>query len=343
MRVAVINAGSSSLKFKLFDTQREEVLLFQMIEHIGEKGSDIQTHAQALEQLDVDFCALDIIAHRVVHGGEKFQSATLIDDEVIQEIEKLIPLAPLHNGINLQGIKLLQKIAPKVKQVAVFDTAFHTTMPKEAYLYALAKDMYDVHHIRRYGFHGSSHSYVSKEAAKILAKEIEELNVISLHLGNGASACAIEKGKSIDTSMGFTPLEGLVMGTRSGDIDPAIIFYMHRELGMSLDEIDISLNKKSGLLGLCGNSDLREILKTKSKENELAVNVMVRRLQKYIGAYMVLLEKVDAIVFTGGIGENSSYIRDRVLKNQLFKDIKVLVIPTDEEKHIMNESLKIGI
>lgn len=337
MRVAVINAGSSSLKCKVFDTQNEKILYSQIIENIGEYGSSVLTHAAALEKLEVDFTKLDVIGHRVVHGGEKFQSATIIDDAVISEIEKLIPLAPLHNGANLEGIRVVLQKAPDVKQVAVFDTAFHSTMPQAAYMYALPKELYTKHNIRRYGFHGSSHAYVMKEAADLLNIKQENINLITLHLGNGASACAIQNGKSIDTSMGFTPLEGLVMGSRCGDIDPAIVLYMQRELGMSIDAVEQCLNKESGLVGICADNDLRNILASKSEDATLAVDMMVHRIQKYIGAYMALLYRVDAIVFTGGIGENSSEIREKVMKSKLFSDIEVLVIPTDEELEIVHE------
>jgi acetate kinase len=317
-----------------------EVLKSVLIEHIGEKNSAVKNHHEALESIDVDFSSLDSIGHRVVHGGEYFHKPTLINDEVIQTIKSLIPLAPLHNPANIEGILVAMQYAPKVPQIAVFDTAFHFHMPKEAYLYAIPYEMYEKHKIRRYGFHGTSHSFVSKEASKILNKKISELNLITLHLGNGASACAIENGISIDTSMGFTPLEGLVMGTRSGDIDPAIIFYMQRELGLSVDEVDSTLNKKSGLLGICGNNDVRAITDSTDEKSKLALNMMIRRIKKYIGSYMALLGRVDAIVFTGGIGEHSSYIREKVLEN-VKHESKVLVITTDEELEIANECLSV--
>ena len=214
-------------------------------------------------------------------------------------------------------------------------------MSKAAFMYALNYEMYKKYKIRRYGFHGTSHAFISKEAAKILDKDIKELNLITLHLGNGASACAIEGGKSIDTSMGFTPLEGLVMGTRSGDIDPAIVLYMQRELGLSVDEVDKALNKESGLLGICGENDVRDILNSKDEKAKLALDMMIRRIQKYIGSYMALLGRVDAIAFSGGIGENSAYIREKVLKSQMFNGIKFLVIKTNEELEIANECLRV--
>jgi len=339
VRVAVINSGSSSLKFKLFNMQTNEVIYSKVVEKIGEKNSPIKSHSQALELIEVDFTSIDIIGHRVVHGGEEFTKPTLVNEEVIEKLEDLAHLAPLHNPANLEGIVVAKKKAPSLAQVAVFDTAFHSEMPQEAYLYALDFDLYEKHKIRKYGFHGTSHSYLLKEAAKELNKNESELNIITLHLGNGASACAIENGKSIDTSMGFTPLEGLVMGTRSGDIDPAIVLYMQRDLGMSRDKVDEILNKKSGLLGLCGSSDIRNILEQEDERSRLAINIMTRRVKKYVGAYMALLGRVDAIVFSGGIGENSAYIREKIVDKTLAKEIPILVIKTNEELEIARQCL----
>jgi acetate kinase len=336
MKVAVINAGSSSLKVKLFDMKNQELLDSFLVEHIAQEGG-VTTHKEALESLDIDFTDIDVVGHRVVHGGEFFHSSVEIDDEVIKKITQLNPLAPLHNPANLEGIKLMQEKLPLIKQVAVFDTAFHATMPEEAYLYAIEYALYEKHHIRRYGFHGISHSYLLEQSAKILNKESRELNLITLHLGNGASACAIEKGKSIDSSMGFTPLEGLVMGTRSGDIDPAIVLYMQRELGYSIEEVDKTLNKKSGLLGIAKSNDLREIIEQDREEGRLAIKMMLRRVQKYIGAYLALLGEVDAIVLSGGIGENSTLVQESIKEFKILKDKKVLVIPTDEEFQIAKE------
>jgi len=341
MKIAVINAGSSSLKFKLFNMQTKELLKSLTVEHIGEEGAAFKNHHEVLKSIDIDFSSLSAIGHRVVHGGEKFSKAVFIDTHVIDEIKKLSALAPLHNPANLAGILVTLKKAPNVPQIAVFDTAFHSTMTEAAFLYALPSEMYEKHKIRRYGFHGTSHAYVLKEATKILGKNINETNIITLHLGNGASACAIKNGKSIDTSMGFTPLEGLIMGSRSGDIDPAIVLFMQRELGMSVDEVDALLNQESGLLGLCSENDLRNIIQRKDIKAQLAIEMMVRRIQKYIGSYMALLEEVDAIVFTGGIGENSTYIRERVLASKMFHGIKSLVIKTNEELEIVNECLSI--
>jgi len=337
MKIGVINAGSSSLKFRIIETGTKRVFLSEIVENIGEEGSEIKNHHDALESLDVDFSLLDAIGHRVVHGGEEFSRGVLIDDSVEESIEKLIALAPLHNRANLEGIRIARKKVPSIPQVAVFDTAFHTTMPKEASLYALPYEMYEKHHIRRYGFHGTSHSYVMKEAACTLLKDVNSVNLITLHLGNGASICAIKDGKSIDTSMGFTPLEGLMMGSRSGDIDPAIVLHMQKSLNMSLQEVEDMLNKESGLLGICHENDLRKILNSADENAKLALKMMVRRIQKYIGAYLALLGSVDAIVFTGGIGQNSSYIRDAVMDSELFKNIKYLSIDTNEELEIANE------
>jgi len=341
MRVAVINSGSSSLKFKLFNMQTKEVLQSLLIENIGAKDSKIKNHHDALESIDIDFSSLDAIGHRVVHGGENFKESILIDEDVIEGIKKLIPLAPLHNPANLEGILVAKKLLPKIPQIAVFDTSFHSTMPIESYLYALPYSMYENHKVRKYGFHGTSHFFVAKESAKILNKELNKLNLITLHLGNGASACAIENGKSIDTSMGFTPLEGLMMGTRSGDIDPAIVIYMQRELGMSYDEVDKVLNKESGLYGIAKENDIRKLIDSNDENSKLSIEMMTRRVKKYIGSYMALLGRVDAIVFTGGIGENSSYIREKILDSEIFKDVKVLVIQTDEELEIARNCLDI--
>ena len=341
MKIAVINAGSSSLKFKLFDMDSKTVLISKTVENIGEKNSSVISHAEALKSLDIDFSLIDAIGHRVVHGGEEFIKPTLLNSDVIQKIKSLIPLAPLHNPANIQGIEVALSHSSTTPQIAVFDTSFHATMPKEAYLYALPYEMYEKENIRRYGFHGTSHSFVSKEASKILNKDLQELNLITLHLGNGASACAIQNGESIDTSMGFTPLEGLMMGSRCGDIDPAILLYMQNELNMNVDEVDKLLNKKSGLLGVCGENDVRALVESSEEKAKLALNMMTRRVQKYIGAYMALLGNVDAIILTGGIGENSEYIRNKILESSLFKDIKVLVIKIDEELEIANACVKV--
>ncbi|QOP43083.1 acetate kinase [Sulfurimonas sediminis] len=341
MKIAVINCGSSSLKFKLFEMPGAKVLRSELVEHIGEPNSSVANHFEAIESLHVNFSEIDAVGHRVVHGGEKFRGSVLIDDAVVQTIRKLIPLAPLHNPANLEGIEVVRQKASNIPQIAVFDTAFHTTLKKEAFVYALSYALYEKHDIRRYGFHGTSHACLLHKAAALLGKKVQETNIITLHLGNGASACAIKKGKSCDTSMGFTPLEGLVMGSRCGDIDPAIVLYLQKSLHVNAEEIDEMLNKKSGLLGLCGENDVRNIEKRTDEAAKMAMDIMVRRIQKYIGAYMVLLEDVDAIVFSGGIGENSSYVRERVMNNKILKNIKSLVIKTDEELQIVNECLEV--
>ncbi len=382
MKIAVINSGSSSIKCKVFLMPSEEMLAHVVVEKIGEDSSlitfvqkektftqkeVIATHHEALKKINnmlneqdivANFASLDAMAHRVVHGAEHFKKAVVINDAVLQMIEELIPLAPLHNGVNLEGIRISQKKAPNVAQVAVFDTAFHETMPKEAYLYALPYELYEGHKIRKYGFHGTSHAFVMREAAKAMQKDAKELNMITLHLGNGSSICAIENGKSIDTSMGFTPLEGLIMGSRCGDIDPAVVLYLQREIGLSVDEADDMLNKHSGLLGICGQKDVREIQKRSDELSRLALSMLTRRIKKYIGSYMTLLGRVDALVFTAGIGEHSSSLRAEILQNlELFgivldtkanlqnatlisnasSKIKVFVIKTDEELEIARE------
>lgn len=338
MKVLVLNAGSSSLKCKLFVMPKGEVIYEKTIEHIGEKGSVIHNYHDALEALEIDFTQVDAIGHRVVHGGEEFSKSVLIDDTVIEKLKKLIPLAPLHNPANIEGIVTAQKKAPNTQQVAVFDTAFHATLPPKAFMYALPQELYTQHAIRRYGFHGTSHHYLMEEAARQLGKEVHKVNLVTLHLGNGASACAIKNGKSIDTSMGFTPLEGLVMGTRCGDIDAAIVIHLQRELGLSVDEVDTLLNKHAGLVGLCGENDMRTLLERNDKHATLAIEIMVRRIQKYIGAYMVLLEgDIDAVVFSGGIGERAGVIRQKVMENKMFQNIKMFVIKTEEELKIAQE------
>jgi acetate kinase len=360
VKIGAINTGSSSLKFKLFEDGA--VLKTKTVQNISMSNSaisdvysktdllNIKNHADALKTLidtmEDEFKTIDILAHRVVHGGEFFTKPTLIDDEVIERLKSLKNLNPLHNEINLAGIIMAKELMPNLKQVALFDTAFHTTMPKEAFLYAIDPMFYEKYGVRKYGFHGLSHSYLTKKAANLLQKNIDELNLITLHLGNGASVCAIKNGKSIDTSMGFTPLEGLVMGSRSGDIDAGVIFYMQRELGLSIDEVDDILNKKSGLVALAKSNDFQKI------DDELAIEIFARRIKKYIGAYRELLGRVDGIVFSGGIGENSAMLRERVMgesvdvvkniKNETIiskkdSEVKILVIKTDEEMEMVTQ------
>jgi len=385
MKILVLNSGSSSIKFQLFDAETNNSLVNGIIEQIGEKIShakikfeggeleksvSIPNHKIGLEIMNSllmeskiikDLCEIDGIGHRVVHGGEEFSKPTIIDKSVIEQIEKLIPLAPLHNPANLEGIKSSIEHCPNVPQVAVFDTAFHSTIPPHAYMYALPYETYKKDGVRRYGFHGTSHHFIAKEAAKYLNIDIDKLNAITLHLGNGASMSAIKNGKSIDTSMGLTPLEGLIMGTRCGDIDPAIIFYLARVEGLSIDELDNMLNKKSGLKGICGNNDMREVGEMAEEGDEkakLALEMFNYRIKKYIGSYSAVLGRVDCLIFTGGIGENDIKVRenscsnlqnlgislDLKKNNQRAKEIieiskkdskiKVLVIPTNEELEI---------
>lgn len=339
-RVLVLNSGSSSVKYQLLDmADGSSRLAVGLVERIGEVTSrlkhtcvttgavreftgPIPDHAAALkavaEELSKDGVGLDspelaAIGHRVVHGGLVFTEPTVIDDAVLAEIERLIPVAPLHNPANLVGIRTAMALRPDLPQVAVFDTAFHTTMPESAARYAIDVATADAYRIRRYGFHGTSHAYVSRATAKLLGKAPEDVNVIVLHLGNGASASAVRGGRCVDTSMGLTPLEGLVMGTRSGDLDPAVIFHLMRVGEMSTDEIDTLLNKKSGLIGLCGDNDMREIrrrIDEGDEQAELAFDIYIHRLKKYIGAYCAVLGRVDAIAFTAGVGENASAVRE---------------------------------
>ncbi len=385
MKILVLNSGSSSIKFQLFNAKTNESLVAGIIEQIGEELSHakikygdkelerniaIPNHKEGLEIMNSllieskiikDLCEVDGIGHRVVHGGEEFSKPVIINESVIKQIEKLIPLAPLHNPANLEGIKSSIEHCPNVPQVAVFDTAFHSSIPPHAYMYALPYETYEKDGVRRYGFHGTSHHFIVKEAAKYLNIDKDKLNAITLHLGNGASMSAVKNGKSIDTSMGLTPLEGLIMGTRCGDIDPAIIFYLARVEGLSIDELDNMLNKKSGLKGICGNNDMREVGEMAQNSDEkakLALEMFSYRIKKYIGSYSAVLGRVDCLIFTGGIGENDIDVRknscsnlenlgislDLEANNQRAKEIleinkkeskvKVLVIPTNEELEI---------
>ncbi len=388
MNILVLNAGSSSLKWKLYDMDVSESVASGLIEGIAENSGSFQLQHQdkalnTVEMITDHHAAfallfealkkekiidlerdLSAIGHRVVHGGEKFVKPTFVDSIVLAELRALNPIAPLHNPANLLGMEITAKLAPKIPNIAVFDTAFHNSMPEHAYLYALPKPLYEEHRIRRYGFHGTSHHYVARQTAADMGQPLEQLNLITLHLGNGASACAIKKGKSVDTSMGFTPLEGLVMGTRSGDLDPAIVTYLLQYRGMSAQEIDRLLNRESGLKGICHENDLRVIIERASnmdKEAQLALDIFTYRIKKYIGSYTAVLGRVDAIVFTGGIGEHAPLIRSMVLdglddafgifldetKNQDSRSsaihqpnsrIELYVTPTDEELEIALES-----
>jgi acetate kinase len=344
LKILVINCGSSSIKYGLFAMAPEHLLASGLLERIGEGASRIRHRAendqgewletaQEIEGPDhraafAHIAAIlrhifeseggegpDAIGHRVVHGGEVFSASVAIDQAVIDTIRNLIPLAPLHNPANLTGIEACRETFPSVPQVAVFDTAFHQTMPPRAYRYAIPEDWYRRHGVRRYGFHGTSHRYVASRAADYLQRPIGDLKLITLHLGNGASAAAIQYGRSIDTSMGFTPLEGLVMGTRCGDMDAAVPLYLENLLGRSAGELQESLNRESGLKGLCGSNDLREVLAREQAGDErarLALEVYCYRIRKYIGAYFVALGGLDALVFTGGVGENAPLIRSRI-------------------------------
>ena len=395
MKVLVLNSGSSSIKFQLFRSDEWSVLASGSVTRIGEpealircgwadaEGAQqsleehaampdhqrgLQRIAEALAQTGTlaDASELLAVGHRVVHGGEAFHAPTVVDEDIIEAIRQVIPLAPLHNPANLDGILVARELFPAIPQVAVFDTAFHQTMPRTAYRYAIPDYLYREHGVRRYGFHGTSHHYVARRAAELLGKRFEQCNLITLHLGNGASATAIREGSSIDTSMGMTPLEGLVMGTRSGDIDPAVPFYLSKHLGLDNDTLDGLLNRQSGLLGLCGDNDMREIQRRAEAGDEaaeLALGVTAHRLKKYIGAYLAELGRTDALVFTGGIGENSAELRARActgLENlgihldaganaevstqeravsRPESSIKVLVIPTNEELQIAREAV----
>ncbi len=376
MRILVLNSGSSSIKYELYDMVDRSLLIGGAAERIGEADSELVDHAAALDHIMGSLAAagalddaseLLAIGHRVVHGGEAFREPCLIDEEVVETIRELSSLAPLHNPANLLGIEVAIARRPDVPQVAVFDTAFHQSIPPRAYRYAVPEDWYRQHGVRRYGFHGSSHGYVTKRAARALERPLEETNVIVLHLGNGASVAAVRGGKSIDTSMGLTPLEGLVMGTRGGDLDPGVLLHMARHAGLSGDEIDATLNRRSGLAGLCGLSDMRDILRRETEGDaraKLALEVYVYRIRKYIGAYAAVLGRVDAIVFTAGVGENSPEIRERACAGLEVLGIRldtglnradgsgaraihqqgsspaIWVIPTDEELEIAEQALR---
>ncbi|QNP65362.1 acetate kinase [Streptomyces genisteinicus] len=391
-RVLVLNSGSSSLKYQLLDMRDASRLATGLVERIGEATSrlvhtplaagagprertgPIADHDAALKAvadelahdgLGLDSPELAAIGHRVVHGGLRFTEPTVVTDEVLTEIERLIPVAPLHNPANLTGIRTARALRPELPQVAVFDTAFHTTMPEAAARYAIDVETADAHRIRRYGFHGTSHAYVSRRAARLLGRDPSEVNVIVLHLGNGASASAVSGGRCVETSMGLTPLEGLVMGTRSGDVDPAVTFHLMRVAGMSADEVDVLLNKRSGLVGLCGDNDMREIRRRVDEGDEraaLAFDVYVHRLKKYIGAYYAVLGRVDAVVFTAGVGENAAPVRSAALAgleglglavdaelnavrsaearliSPAGSRVAVAVVPTDEELEIARQT-----
>jgi acetate kinase len=394
-KIIAINAGSSSLKFQLFEMPEETVITKGLVERIGlndgiftisvdgekkEEITDIPDHEVAVKMLLEKLTGFGIInsldeiegiGHRVVHGGEVFDDSAVITDDVLDKISELSDLAPLHNPANITGIKAFQNVLPNVPAVAVFDTAFHQSMPESSFLYSLPYEYYEKFGIRKYGFHGTSHKYVSQRAAEMLGRPEEQVRLISCHLGNGASIAAIEGGKSIDTSMGFTPLAGVTMGTRSGNIDPALIPFIMEKTGSSAEEVLNILNKKSGMLAVSGfSSDLRDIEEQANEGNEraeLALEVFANRIHKYIGSYASRMNGVDAIVFTAGIGENSTLIREKVLEGLEFmgvywdparnkvrgeetfvnyphSPVKVMIIPTNEEVMIARDVVeKAGI
>lgn len=390
--VLVLNCGSSSIKYQLVDAGSGERLARGLIERIGEetgrlshagpareieRGDRVDDHEAGLRAMlaafdeagpALDGIELTAVGHRVVHGGDRFAEPVVLDDEVTAAIDDLAALAPLHNPANVAGIRVARAELAEVPHVAVFDTAFHQTMPPHAYTYAVPRSWATDHGVRRYGFHGTSVAYVSREAAKLLQRRVADINLIVAHLGNGASVTAVEGGRSIDTSMGMTPLEGLVMGTRSGDVDPAVAGHLHRVAGLSVDDVDDALNRKSGLLALAGANDMREVHRRAENEDDdarLALEVYCHRLRKYVGAYYAVLRRVDAIVFTAGVGENDAEIRRRAL-NGLERlgvtvdldrnaeqhtgahvisvdgaDVAVLVVPTDEELEIARQAIAV--
>lgn len=395
MEVLVINCGSSSLKFQLIDSEKEHVLAKGLCERIGiDKSSityqsdkcekmtkevDMPTHNEAInavisaltdEKTGVinDMSEVKAVGHRVVHGGEYFSSSAIVDEDVLEKIEKCNYLAPLHNPANVIGIKACMKIMKDTPNVVVFDTAFHQTMPEEAYLYGIPREYYEKHKIRRYGFHGTSHSYVSKRVAQIMNKPVEELKTIVCHLGNGASICAVDGGKSVDTSMGLTPLAGVMMGTRSGDIDPGILEVLAKMENKDVSEITNILNKKSGVAGLSQvSSDFRDITKAIEEGNAVAKSALdayIRTVVRFVGAYVAVMNGVDTIVFTAGVGENNSAVRAGVIKHLKYlgveldeeankirgeeklistadSKVKVYVVPTNEELAIARETVEL--
>ena len=395
MKILVINSGSSSIKFQLISMQHREVLARGLLERIGITGSRLEyktrLHSITLEKpvrnhdeginlivnrltdpdegVIRDYSEIDAVGHRVVHAGEKFQNTVVIEDPVMDALKDCIPLAPLHNPPNITGIEACRRILPKVPMAAVFDTAFHQTMPRCAYMYAIPFEYYEKYGIRRYGFHGTSHDYVARQAARRFGKPVENLKIITCHLGNGSSIAAVKNGKSIDTSMGFTPLEGVIMGTRCGDIDPAIPLFLMRNEGIGADEMDRILNKKSGLQGVSQlSSDLRDIHSRADEGDEharLAIEVLVYRIRKYLGAYIAAMNGADILVFTAGIGENDVRLRESVLEDFDFlgvhldrernralqgtygvisaqgSPVTVMVIPTNEELEIAEQTMKV--
>lgn len=395
MKVLVINAGSSSLKYQLIDMTNETVLAKGLCDRIGiensfikqSKGDEeavviskvLKNHRDAIEavisaltdeKIGVikSMSEISAVGHRIVHGGEKFNSSAIINEKVMEAVRECIDIAPLHNPPNIIGIEACQQIMPGIPMVGVFDTTFHSSMPDYAYLYAIPYELYQKYGIRKYGFHGTSHKYVSERAAELLGKPLNELKIITCHLGNGSSICAVDKGRSIDTSMGFTPLQGLAMGTRSGTIDPEVVTFLMEKEDLTVKGISNLLNKKSGVLGVSGvSSDFRDLHAAADEGNkraELALEIFAYGVKKFIGEYIAVMNGVDAVVFTAGIGENNSVIRSQVLKNMDFLGIKIdaaknkirgeeidistpdasvrtLVIPTNEELAIARETLRL--
>ena len=394
MKILVINCGSSSLKYQLFDMDNEEVLVKGLVERIGIDGSrlkqekgedeyiieeDMKDHTEAVKHVfDAitdkengvisDLSEIDAVGHRFVHGGEKITKSVVIDEEVKKAVKEYSKFAPLHNPANMMGLEACEKLLPNVKNVAVFDTAFHQSMPKETFLYGIDYKYYEEQAIRKYGFHGTSHDFITQKTAKVLEKDQNELNMISCHLGNGSSICAIKEGKSFDTTMGLTPLEGLVMGTRSGDLDPTVVTFLMNEYGYDTKKMDNVLNKESGVLGVSGvSSDFRDLENAANEGNEradIALKMFANRAKRYVAGYMAEIEKVDAIVFTGGIGENSATMRADIMKGfEQFgikldpeknnvrggchlistddSKVKVFVIATNEELMIARDTKKL--
>ncbi|GIK61046.1 MAG: acetate kinase [Ignavibacteriota bacterium] len=369
MRVLVLNCGSSSIKYQFIDTNSETALAKGLVERIGMTGAvlshkrhdgesmkiagEILDHQIAIEYVIAillspnhgvikDVKEIDAVGHRVVHGGESFTGSVLINNEVIQVLQDNIELAPLHNPPNIKGIQATSRLLPNTPQVGVFDTAFHSKMPPRSFLYGIPYELYKKYKIRRYGFHGTSHLYVAKKAAEMMGKDISKLKIVTAHLGNGCSIAAVDGGISVDTSMGFTPLEGLLMGTRSGDLDPSLILYIMGKEGLSLNEAGTLLNKHSGLIGISGeSSDMREILasvKDQQKRSIYAFEIFCYRIKKYAGAYAAAMGGLDALVFTGGIGENSPEVRGEVCKNLEFIGIKLDQLKNENGENIISES-----
>lgn len=392
MKIFVLNCGSSSLKYKLYEMEDESVLADGKVERIGQDNAVVTHQSTGKEKVTITMpifehtvaiqeCLnlltdpevgtiksvneIDAVGHRVVHGGESFSESVRVTESAKQILDSISDLAPLHNPANLVGIRAAEKLMPDAVQVAVFDTAFHSTMPRHAYLYAIPFSIYQRHKVRRYGFHGTSHNYITHRVGTLMKRDLSKLKIVSCHLGNGASICAVDGGKSVDTSMGFTPLEGLMMGTRSGDIDPGALAFIMEKEELTMSNINSMLNKHSGLYGIAGASDMRDIeqgLQENSTMHKVAFDMYEYRIRKYIGSYLTAMNGVDAIAFTAGIGENSPTLRSAICKNLSFlgikldkeankkrgeeieistpdSKVKVFVIPTDEEVMIARDTL----